>query len=307
MQCYNFSFYKTYPLMIHLPGLVLLACLLLFTNSVKSQDIYNLNKTGLYNYPGHSLVDTQDLNQKHFPYDLDRDREIIILGTGGILGITGLAGINNINPLTLEEIYHLDPLNINKFDRHSVGKYHDHLAGDILLYTSFLLPLTFLSDKEMKRDWKILGVIGFEVLTFQAGLNLVLKGITQRLRPYVYDPESPLDKKRSKDAKLSFYSGHTSTTAAMSFYTATVFSEYLPDGLTKSLIWTGAVIYPALAGYLRVSSANHFPTDVIAGYAAGAMIGYFIPQLHKVCRKKGLAVYPSYTQYQISLNASYIF
>jgi membrane-associated phospholipid phosphatase len=159
----------------------------------------------------------------------------------------------------------------------------------------------------MKKDFKILSVMAIEVLLIQAGLNAVVKGLTQRIRPYVYHPESPLDKKTSRGAKFSFYSGHTSTTAAMSFYTAKVFSDYLQDGFTKSLIWTAAVIYPALAGYLRVNSANHFPTDVIIGYSVGAMIGYFIPQLHSVNRQNGLSVFPSLKYNHLSLSVLYSF
>ena len=41
-------------------------------------------------------------------------------------------------------------------------------------------------------------------------------------------------------------------------------------------------MYPALTGYLRVDSSNHFPTDVIVGYIIGAGIGFLIPELHKV-------------------------
>jgi membrane-associated phospholipid phosphatase len=281
----------------------------LFTNSVNAQYFKHFNKSVLSfksNQP-QSLITSQDFISDHSPYKLERNREIILLGSGTILGITGLSLINNIQPLTLEEINQLDPADINAFDRHAVGTYRDYLAGDLLLYGSLLLPLTFLSNKEMKRDWKILGIIGLEVLIFQAGLNAVVKGLTQRIRPYVYDPDSPLDKKTSKDAKVSFYSGHTSTAAAMSFYTARVFSDYLPDGQNKTLIWIGAAIYPAVVGYLRVASAKHFATDVIVGYAVGATIGYFIPQFHITNKEEGLSVFPSVKYEHFSLSAVYIF
>ncbi len=295
--------------MIYLLRQLVFVCLLLMANSVKSQDTWYLNKTSLYNNTDHShlMVETRDLTGKSSPYDIDRDREIVILGAGGILGITGLAIISNITPLTMEEIYNLDAADINGFDRNAVGPYSDYLAGDFLVYGSLLLPLTFITNNEMKRDWKILGIMGVEVLLVQAGLNTVLKGITQRKRPYVYDPETSAEKKTSKDAVLSFYSGHTSTAAAMSFFTAKVFSDYLPNGTAKSMIWTGAVLYPALVGYLRVATANHFPTDVIVGYTVGAMIGYFIPELHKVGRGNGLSVYPSLNYNQFSVNALYSF
>lgn len=283
--------------------------IIFFTNSIYAQDYKHFHKNVLsYNSNQSSEpVTSQDSIDDHSPYELNRNRETLLLGSGGILGITGLALINNIQPLSLEEIYQLDPADINAFDRNTVGAYRDYLAGDLLLYGSFLLPLTLLSNKAMKRDMKILGIIGLEVLIFQAGLNMVVKGLTQRIRPYVYDPDSPLEKKTSKDAQLSFYSGHTSTTAAMSFFTAKVFSDYIPDGSTKTLIWAGAIIYPAVAGYLRVASASHFMTDVIVGYTVGALIGYYMPELHRTNGEDGLSVFPSAKYNHYSLNASYSF
>jgi membrane-associated phospholipid phosphatase len=93
----------------------------------------------------------------------------------------------------------------------------------------------------------------------------------------------------------------------MSFYTAKVFSDYLPNGQSKTLIWIGAAIYPAVVGYLRVASANHFATDVIVGYVVGATIGYFIPQLHKADKEDGLSVFPSVKYEHFSLSAVYTF
>ena len=85
-------------------------------------------------------------------YGLDYKREIILLGSGVVMGISGLVLVNNVTPLTAEEIAQLDPNDINPFDRHSVGQYREVKTGDVLLYTSFLLPLTFLVDKRTKRD-----------------------------------------------------------------------------------------------------------------------------------------------------------
>ena len=283
--------------------------LLIFSQTCKSQNSTYFHKDMLSNnlIQPPSLLTSQDSIYNDSPYELIGNREGWILGSGALLGVTGLVLMSNIQPLTLEEINQLDPADVNKFDRHAIGPYRTYKAGDFLLYGSLLLPLTFLSNKEMKRDIKILGIIGLEVLLFQAGLNFVVKGISQRIRPYVYDSESGIDKKTSKAAKLSFYSGHTSTTAAISFYTAKVFSDYLPDGLTKTLIWTGAIIYPAAVGYLRVASSNHFPTDVIVGYSVGALLGYYIPQMHKKDRVEGLSIFPSVEYNYYTLNAVYSF
>jgi membrane-associated phospholipid phosphatase len=108
-----------------------------------------------------------------------------------------------------------------------------------------------------------------------------VKGLTTRNRPYVYDVNSPAEEKYKTGARHSFYSGHTSFAASNSFFTARVFSEYLTNSTTKTLIWTAAALIPAVTGFSRVNSHNHFPTDVIVGYIVGAAIGYLIPELHK--------------------------
>ena len=90
-----------------------------------------------------------------------------------------------------------------------------------------------------------------------------------------------MSEKVTTEARVSFFSGHTTTTAAISFFTAKVFSEYLTDNTAKILIWCGAALYPAVTAFMRVDNHWHFPTDVIAGYVFGALVGYFIPVLHE--------------------------
>jgi hypothetical protein len=42
-----------------------------------------------------------------------------------------------------------------------------------------------------------------------------------------------------------------------------------------------AAVVPAFPGLMRVKAGKHFATDVMAGYAFGALLGYFIPHMHK--------------------------
>lgn len=58
--------------------------------------------------------------------------------------------------------------------------------------------------------------------------------LTNRKRPIVYMPEVPLNEKMERGPTDSFFSGHTSTTAAASFFMAKVISDYHPKlGATK--------------------------------------------------------------------------
>jgi membrane-associated phospholipid phosphatase len=221
----------------------------------------------------------QSSNSK--PFSLDFTREAVILGTGAAVGITSLILVNNIEPLTPQEINLLNPADVNGFDRGAIGPYKEDHVGDVLLYTSFLIPTTFLLNEKMNKDFFDLALMYGEVLVVAGSVNELLKGTVQRTRPFVYDVNTNLSDKTTKDARTSFFSGHTTATAAISFFTAKVFSEYLTDNTAKILIWCGAAIYPAVTAFMRVDNHWHFPTDVMVGYAFGALVGYFIPELHK--------------------------
>lgn len=241
------------------------------------------------------------------PYDLETKREWILLGSGAVLGISALAIINSVDPLSIEEIEALDPDDINSFDRSGVQPYRDTHAGDALLYGSFLLPLTLLGPVETREDWKTLGVMWAETVLISSGLNGVVKGLVLRTRPYVYDPQTPMEEKLATGARLSFYSGHTSATAANCFFVAKVFNDYLENRAAKAAIWTGAAVYPALTGYLRRDSGHHFRTDVITGYCIGALTGYFVPVLHRVRTTNKLSFYPVPVDGSVGLGMQIVF
>jgi membrane-associated phospholipid phosphatase len=227
------------------------------------------------------------------PFNLDFTREAILLGTGAAAGLTSLIIFNNIEPLTLEEINSLNPADVNGFDRGAIGPYKVDYASDVLLYTSFLLPVTFLTNEEMNKDFFDLAVMYSEVLLVAGSVNELVKVTVKRTRPFVYDPNTEFNDKITKDARVSFFSGHTTATAAISFFTAKVFSEYLKDNTVKIIIWSAAALYPAVTGLLRFDSHSHFPTDVIVGYIAGAAIGYIIPELHKSDNENNVSVQSS--------------
>jgi membrane-associated phospholipid phosphatase len=241
------------------------------------------------------------------PFSLETTREALLLGSGAAMSIGGLVLMNQITPFTAAELSALDAADVNGFDRPAIGNYRTSWDGDWLLYGAFLFPLGLLANDRARRDWQTLGVIGAEVLLLQTGLNTIIKSTVLRARPYAYDPAAPLDKRMSRDARVSFYSGHTATSAALTFFVAKVFSDYLDDTTAKTLIWTGAALYPALVGYLRVDSGNHFPTDVIAGYAVGALLGYFVPEMHRTNKEKNISVNQTVNDRSIGISMQFRF
>lgn len=215
------------------------------------------------------------------PFELSPGKEAIIISAGSTVGITALFIISNNDKLTEEGIKSLSTEEVWEFDRIAIGTYQEDLLGDALVYGSFLLPLTFLANDDAREDFGTLSLMYGEVVLLNAGINGLFKGLTTRNRPFVYDENSPTEEKYKVGARHSFYSGHTSFAASNSFFTARVFSEYLTDNTSKTLTWTAAAIIPAVTGFSRINTHNHFPTDVIVGYIVGAAIGYLIPELHK--------------------------
>ncbi|MEM9025251.1 MAG: phosphatase PAP2 family protein, partial [Bacteroidota bacterium] len=168
-------------------------------------------------------------------------------------------------------------------DRHAADGYDRSLveASDWLLYGSYALPLTLLANRQTRKDFGTISVMMAEVLLVTNDITSITKSTTQRVRPFVYNSEAPLEDKTTKNAKLSFISGHTSNVAAMSFFTAKVISDYSDNRALKRVTWSLAIALPATVGFMRYQSGKHFATDVLAGYAVGALVGYLVPALHK--------------------------
>ena len=231
-------------------------------------------------------------NIEEEPFELNTGKEAAIIGAGTVIGLTALIVVLNNDNLTEDGINSFKPEDVNKFDRIAIGPYQDDVLGDALLYGSYLLPLTFLAYDETREDFGTLALMYGEVVLLNAGINGLVKGLTTRNRPFVYDDNSPLEQKYKIDARHSFYSGHTSFTASNAFFTARVFTEYLTDNTAKTLIWIAAALIPAVTGLSRINTHNHFPTDVIVGYIVGAAIGYLIPELHKYENENNISAAP---------------
>ena len=85
----------------------------------------------------------------------------------------------------------------------------------------------------------------------------------------------------STDLGLSFFSGHASAVAAIGA-TATYLAFVRSPRSPRPWITLGvATALTAFVSYERVRAGEHFPTDVIAGSAAGAAVGILVPHLHR--------------------------
>lgn len=184
--------------------------------------------------------------------------------------------------ITLDEILSVSRAEVPSWERSATYNWNEsagHLS-DYIQGISLLSPLTLMLSAEMRADAIIIGTMAAETVLLTQGVSGILKIHTDRKRPFLYNEEAPVELKYRRQVFYSFPSGHTSASAAGSFFTARVFSHYFPDSKWKKWVWSGAVLLPAITGYLRYESGKHFLTDVAAGYAIGAVIGYLIPELH---------------------------
>lgn len=232
--------------------------------------------------------------QSSFPYQINWKRQSIIGSTVLGLGVVDLIVRNQITPFTEAELLQLDPNVVPVFERRITERYSEVAAhrSDVGLFlftgAGIALPVLSLSGTAAQAStystWQQRGTLGlmwFETnLMTGLGTDLV-KSLVKRTRPFSYNSLSPLDLKLDPDARKSFFSGHTSVTAANTFFAAKVFSDIYRESKWKPLVWSGAAVVPAWVGLERVLAGKHFPTDVAVGYLFGAAIGYLIPELNK--------------------------
>ena len=217
------------------------------------------------------------------PYKLNVKRESIIFLSGMGLGMIGLTINDDIEPLTLNEINALNRDDINNFDRGATYNWSPDAgtASDILLTATILAPALLAFSDEVRNYFTPVLTMYFQTLILAETLPLMLKGITQRTRPFVYNEDAPIQPKETQNAKRSFFSGHTSTAFAMAVFLSTVYGDFHPNSQWKPFIWGASLLAASTVGYLRYAAGRHFTTDIITGALVGSALGYFIPFIHR--------------------------
>jgi membrane-associated phospholipid phosphatase len=114
-----------------------------------------------------------------------------------------------------------------------------------------------------------------EAVSIAGALNLTVKYLVARQRPYAYYGRQPFYDNPS-DRNLSFYSGHTMVFASA----VAAGTVYLMRGYPGAP-WAlgGGLALSALTAYLRIAADVHWFTDVLVGAAVGSLIGWAIPYL----------------------------
>ncbi|TLX74658.1 phosphatase PAP2 family protein [Labilibacter sediminis] len=215
--------------------------------------------------------------------------------------------------LTYDQVMALDANDIWFVDRFAAkqdpsNRLKAHNTSDVFMNISVGLPVLLGLDKKIRKDWFDLIILYAETQGINSGIYILNASVFKRTRPFVYHKDVPNYERLAKETRNSFFSGHVSTAACASFFTAKVYFDYHPEsGSEKYWLYGAALVPPALVGYYRIRAMKHFPTDVITGTVVGAAVGILVPHLHK--RKKadsGLSIMP-YAGSTLGLSASYKF
>lgn len=197
--------------------------------------------------------------------------------------ITGIGIGRGIAALTPSKIALLDRSDVFFLDRPSTywlnGR--DDRWSTRLVKAANIAPVALVAFKKARKEPLAISVMYIEAYTLALGITRLTKGIVKRTRPYAYNPQASLESKMENDARKSFFSGHTSSAAASCFFAAKVWSDFHPGSRWKPLVWSSCALVPAVTGFLRMRAGRHYLTDVAAGYALGAAVGWLVPELHR--------------------------
>lgn len=242
---------------------------------------------------------SQDLGfNKSTVYKVNKKVEIPVTLALFMSNFVGFQYLKNKPELKYDEIMALNADDIWRFDRVATKQNPDDQSrysgySDIMMNVTVALPLLLGFDREIRRDWLDLIILYGETHAVNTSIYMASTALVDRPRPFMYHPDVPYEDKSGTGTTVSFFSGHTSTTATASFFMAKVYSDYHPElGNKKFYLFGAALIPPVLVGFFRVKSMKHFPTDVIVGTAVGATIGIVMPQLHKNRKNKNLSFIP---------------
>jgi undecaprenyl-diphosphatase len=129
----------------------------------------------------------------------------------------------------------------------------------VLVPAGLLLALVFLI-----RQWHRGAVLGLVTIAGAGLLNLLLKLSFDRIRPTPFF-DYPLP------TSASFPSGHALFSASFIGGLAVLVSHRVRHKLVRAAIWTIAIGVIALVGFSRIYLGVHYPSDVLAGFAAATV------------------------------------
>lgn len=177
-----------------------------------------------------------------------------------------------------------DPATLPVFDRGSVGiAGGDGASNAALLATvggsALLVAWTRRGTSEALAATLEDAAVMAEAAAVDGALTAWLKVAVHRPRPERYTAQGAQD--TTVDDSRSFPSGHASFAFAAAAAAASILQRrgVLARHKTETAI---LFLLAATTAALRVDAHRHFPSDIVAGAALGATVGWLVPQWHAV-------------------------
>ncbi|MBN2030933.1 phosphatase PAP2 family protein [bacterium] len=213
-------------------------------------------------------------------FQIDRKKETIIMGGGVFLFSVGSY-----------LIYQMDPVDASVLDRERIF-YPDRFAADCsdkktALFSDMTcglcigLPMISVFTSKKRTAFYHDMIMYIESMLYIQGITFMSKAIFKRPRPNAYQLINASDKSLDIDAVQSFFSGHTALAFNGAVFAATVFQRRNPHSSLVKPAWILGISSAVATGLFRVTSGNHFPTDVFAGALVGTLTGWIIPYCHE--------------------------
>lgn len=173
--------------------------------------------------------------------------------------------------------------NIFPMDRFAVDLSSEAMAvtSDITALLSIGLPFISMATSRKKEIVCQDMLMYIESICLIEGLTLLSKSVFKRPRPYAYRVVESRNRKLNRSATGSFFSSHTAIAFNGAVFAGTVFQQRYPDSPWVKPIWIGGLILATVTAIFRVTSGNHFPTDVLAGAVLGSFTGWLLPHIHR--------------------------
>ena len=160
----------------------------------------------------------------------------------------------------LKMMRHPDNLSVTRGPKwlHEVGRDLTALGGVAVLSMLTIISAVFLlAIRKHHAMWLLLGAAVGALI-----LSSLLKGIIQRDRPDVVAHHSHVQ-------TYSFPSGHSMLSAAIYLTFGVLLARFVKGWRIKAYLIGVALLLTFLVGVSRVFVGVHYPTDVLAGWAAG--------------------------------------